>query len=120
VRPSAAVCALSFDGERSSFPFDCFAVLGKPNAFRRIDLEKLEHSVCSRSVELRSHLFVFLRRHKVEDEITVGLHLPSLQHCESAFSDSQYVKHQKHEKQVKGHQKAQEHSQSEVKPKAFI
>jgi hypothetical protein len=50
----------------------------------------------------------------------VGLHLPSLQHCESAFSDSQYVKHQKHEKQVKGHQKAQEHSQSEVKPKAFI
>jgi hypothetical protein len=39
--------------ECSSFPFGCFAVLGKPNAFRRIDLEKLEHSVCSRSVELR-------------------------------------------------------------------
>jgi hypothetical protein len=50
----------------------------------------------------------------------VGLHLPSLVHCKSAFSNSQYVKHREHEKQVKGHRKAQEHSQSEVKPKAFV
>jgi hypothetical protein len=32
----------------------------------------------------------------------VGLHLPSLVHCKSAFSNSQYVKHREHEKQVKG------------------
>jgi hypothetical protein len=31
----------------------------------------------------------------------MGLYLPFLQHCKLAFSNNQYAKHRKHEKQVK-------------------
>jgi hypothetical protein len=34
--------------------------------------------------------------------------------------NSQHMKHRKHKKQVKSLRKTQEHSQSEVKPKAFV
>jgi hypothetical protein len=50
----------------------------------------------------------------------VVLHLPFLQHCQSESLNSQYMKLWTYEKRVKGHRKAQKHSQAEVKPKAFV
>jgi hypothetical protein len=56
-------------------------MFGKSDAFRRVDLEKLEYSVCPRSIQLRDGVFILLRRNRTEDEVSVGLHLPLLQHC---------------------------------------
>jgi hypothetical protein len=65
--------------------------LGKPNALWRDDLEKLEHSVCSRPVELDDCLLVLLRRHGAEDEIAVVFYFP-LQHCKPEGVSSQHMK----------------------------
>jgi hypothetical protein len=56
-------------------------MFGKSDAFWGADLEKLESSVCPRSVQLRDGVFVLLRRDRTEDEVSVSLHLPLLQHC---------------------------------------
>jgi hypothetical protein len=56
-------------------------MFGKSDAFRGVDLEKLEYSVCPRSVQLRDGVFILLRRDKTEEEVSVSLHLPLLQHC---------------------------------------
>jgi hypothetical protein len=50
----------------------------------------------------------------------MGLYLPLLQHCKSTVSNGQHMKHWKYTKKAKAYQKTQEHSRSEVKPKAFV
>jgi hypothetical protein len=65
-------------------------------------------------------VLVLLRRHGAEDEIAVVLHLPFLEHCESASMNSQRMKLRQREKQVKDHGRAQKHSRAEVKPKTFV
>jgi hypothetical protein len=120
-RRSRCLSSICFGGrKRNSFPLGCFAVFGEPDALRRVDLEKLEHPVCLSPVKLCDSIFVFLRRHRAEDEIAMGLHLHFLQHCKSAISNSQHMKHPKYKKKVKAHRRTQKYSQSEVKPKAFV
>jgi hypothetical protein len=64
-------------------------VLGEADAFWRGDLEKLEHSVGSRPVELGDCLLVLLRRHGAEDEIVVVFYFPLFQHCKPEGVSSQ-------------------------------
>jgi hypothetical protein len=45
-----------------------------------VDLEKLEYSVCPRSVQLCDGVLILLRRDMTENEVSVSLHLPLLQH----------------------------------------
>jgi hypothetical protein len=56
-------------------------MFSEPDALRGVDLEKLEYSIRPRSVQLRDGVFILLRRDRAEDEVSVGLHLPLLQHC---------------------------------------
>jgi hypothetical protein len=56
-------------------------MFSKSDVFRGVDLEKLKYSVRPRSVQLRDGVFVLLQRDRTEDEVSVSLHLPLLQHC---------------------------------------
>jgi hypothetical protein len=56
-------------------------MFSEPDALRGVDLEKLEYLIRPRSVQLRDGVFILLRRDRAEDEVSVGLHLPLLQHC---------------------------------------
>jgi hypothetical protein len=51
------------------------------STLRRVDLEKFEYSVCPRSIQLRDGVFILLQGNRSEDEVSVSLHLPLLQHC---------------------------------------